>query len=299
MTRRLPPLNQLRAFEAAARLGSFKAAGDELNVTHTAISHQVKALEEYFGFPLFHRETRKVVLTENATRLAIEIGTSLDMLDGAAKNFLHAYTDRPLVLSVAPIYGNRFLLPAMKEFRARHPDIQIQVRLDYEKIDFRTSEVDAGIRFGMGDWPGLEAMRLHDEVYVPLAAPSLVQGINLPISMDDLARLPLAADPLTGNLWPGWFEQAGMTPPGNLDYCHFDNSGLVFDFGLAGNGAILWDARILKSELDKGALVQLHPASMARDVSVYLVYPDQNEPDPRLLVFRDWLRSFVEQVQRP
>lgn len=291
MSRRLPPLNQLRAFEAAARLGSFKAAAEELHVTHAAISHQIKALEEFLGRPLFRRLTRKVELTDEARDLAAPLSRAFDRMAEATRNFTTAGATRPLRITSAPFYGNRVVIPALPTLLSEHPDLQVEISLDYSYIDLDAKQFDAGIRYGKGDWPGLDAIHIHNDVIAPVGAPAFLEGRELPLKLDEISALPLAADRMSLDQWSRWFEAAGGEMPSSVRIWEFDNRAMVQDFALAGNGLVLTDLRITYGELAQGKLIRLHRTVLEMPNSMWLVYPESETPDPRIGLFADWLRA--------
>jgi LysR family glycine cleavage system transcriptional activator len=153
MPKRLPSMNQLRAFEAAARLGSFKAASEELHVTQAAVSHQIKGLEDDLGRALFHRGTRHVRLLDAATPLARELTRAFEGISSAVEGFRASAFSEPLRLSVAPFFGNRWLMPRLSRFQSLHPEIDIETVLSFDLVDLDTSGFDGAVRYGTGDWP--------------------------------------------------------------------------------------------------------------------------------------------------
>jgi len=181
MTRRLPPLNQLRAFEAAARHLSFGKAGNELHVTHAAISHQIKALEQNLGQALFHRKTRAVELTDVAKPLYEDTRKALDLLDEAVSRFEHEKYQAALKASVAPSFASHWLLKRLSTFHEIHPDIRIEVDITANVQDLADSGYDFAIRHGDGTWRGLEVHKLFDEELCAVAAPSFYDGEKLDI----------------------------------------------------------------------------------------------------------------------
>lgn len=193
MTRRLPSLNQLRAFEAAARHGSFKAAAEELCVTQAAISHQIKGLEDDLGQALFHRGTREVRLTGRATTLAKQLTRSLDDVAAAVEDFAGPVMTGRLRLSVAPFFGNRWLLPRLERFRRQYPEIEIDPVLSFDLVDLAANGFDAAVRYGVGDWPGLSSLPIYRDCVGPVVAPQRVADHAMPMSPEQIARLPLAA----------------------------------------------------------------------------------------------------------
>ena len=297
MSRHLPPLNQLRAFEAAARLGSFKAAGDELNVTHAAISHQVKALEDTLNVTLFQRLTRGVRPTQEATAYAELLGQALDLMDTATRS-IAGEARKPLRISSAPFFGNRMLLPAMPDFHRQHPEIDINVDLDFGLVDFAGGEADCALRYGAGKWPGLHSELIYRDIITPVAAPSLVKGLGLPLDPTQITQLPLATTKAEESDWEHWLAENGVHDTSGLRYHKLDNRAIALDYALVGNGAALADLRMVAQEIEGGRLVRLHPSAVAWTRSMFLVWPEQSRHDPRLQIFLDWLRSMIRVIDQ-
>lgn len=294
MARRLPPLNQLRAFEAAARHLSFKDAADELNVTHAAVSHQIKALEEFLGCKLFHRLTREVRLTEKANSYAAELTGAFDRIAEAASGFfVPVGMEGTMRVSVAPFYGNRWLLPRLHRFHERFPDLRVQPMLEFGLVEFGDNAVDAAIRYGLGNWPGLDQIALHDDEIAPVCAPQLVARQKLPLTAGAISAMPLAATSGQVHDWVNWFGAAGLPDQTVTPAVEYGNRALTLDFAIAGNGVALADIRFAQTDMVAGHLVQIHPLTIKRPQGMYLVYPKSPRPDPRIQAFGDWILEEV------
>ena len=170
----MPSLNQLRAFEAAARHLSFSEAAEELFVTHAAVSHQVKALEDYLQTRLFDRLTRSIKLTEEAERYYQDARKALDLIEVATARFFEHRLEGVLKLSVAPSFATRWLLPRLGDFRKQYPQIEVELQPSIEVSDFGKSDLDVAIRHGKGRWAGSKSIKLFDEQLVPVASPAFV-----------------------------------------------------------------------------------------------------------------------------
>jgi LysR family glycine cleavage system transcriptional activator len=193
MSRRLPNLNQLRAFEATARHLSFKDAASELFVTQAAISHQIKALEQDIGHQLFHRRGREVSLTEDARRFVADITPALDQIAKATATLKSKNIAGTLKLSTNGFLADRVIRPFLAEFKALYPDLQLDMSYARDIVDFSTADIDAALRWGEGPWKGLESILIYDKI-VPVCSPSLVEGLDLPMSAEKIAQLPLATN---------------------------------------------------------------------------------------------------------
>jgi LysR family glycine cleavage system transcriptional activator len=290
-------MNQLRAFEAAARHLSFKDAAHELNVTHSAVSHQVKALEEFLGAQLFQRIPRGVQLTAEAKALSLDLTKALDRMGFVVNRFMASEMTGTLRISVVPWYGNRFLVPNLPKFRAANPGLDIELEFSYELIDFQNDDFHAALRHGNGNWDKLSAYRIHNDYVSPVCAPELVAGLDLPLSPDQISRMVLAvARGYEGN-WRSWLSRAGVENNFEPQFMHFDNQALAIEFSLAGNGVTLSDLQSLHDELHSGQLVRLHPQAISLQSGLHLAFPETPYPDSRLLRVVEWIKEILPTSQ--
>jgi len=291
MVRRLPPLKQLYAFEAAARFQSFKDAAEELHVTQAAVSHQVRALEDRLGQKLFHRKTRQLVLTDAAQILAQSLLGAFNEINAAVERIESKRMSGPLRLSVAPFFANRVLLSLLPRFHGKYPEIRVEPKMNAGVVDLKSDDIDGAIRFGDGKWRGVTSLLLKQDQLGPVAAPALVNEHQLPMSPEAIARLPLAC--YSGGLddWPHWFSQFGARAQDLPQMIEYADRPTAIDCALSGNGVALADVDMMESEVRVGNLVRLHPASTPAKKSMYMVYVETAYPDPRLLAFADWLQE--------
>jgi len=295
MGRPLPNLNQLRAFEAAARHLSFKLAAEELHVTQAAVSHQIKALEEDLGTALFRRVTRGVQLLPAAEIFAAELTRHFEEMATAAARLRQGQTKRPLRISSVPAYGMRVLLPRLHKFKDSHPGIEIDIGLELGLTDFH--DVDAALRYGRGNWPGVISRLLHRDILAPVCVPRLVSGRSLPLAPEVLATMPVAMSPGAADDWTAWFRAAHYQGPVDRDCQQIDNRAVELDYLLTGNGIGLIDLRFAAKELASGQLVRLHPLTVAGVNGIHLVQPKTGIPDARLAAFGDWLKAEAEAME--
>jgi LysR family glycine cleavage system transcriptional activator len=291
MSRRLSPLNQLRTFEAAARLLSFKKAAEELNVTHAAVSHQIRALEDFLGSQLFQRVTRGVRLTDKARELSDDLNEALDRMDLAVRRFQADEMKGTLKVSVVPWYGNRLILPKLPEFHTAYPDLKVELIFSYELIDFDNSDCHAAVRHGLGNWPGLSQRRVHNDQVSPVCAPELVAGRSLPLSPKEISQMDLAVARGQEDSWRLWLQKAGGTADDSPNFILFDYRALATEFALAGHGVCLPDLQNMQLELRSGRLVRMHPLVITLESGLHLVFPETPHPDPRLTAFAEWLKD--------
>ncbi len=296
MPRRLPNLNQLRAFEATARLLSFKDAAGELFVTQAAISHQVKALEQDIGHQLFHRHGREVSLTEEARRFVADITPALDQIAEATATLKSRHIAGTLKVSTVGYLADRVIRPHLAEFKALYPELQLDLSYAREVVDFGTGDIHAALRWGEEPWKVLASVLIYDKT-VPVCSPGLVEGLDLPISAELIARLPLATTNGHSTGWLDWLAAAGIDDTSSFDFIEFDDGGLAYDFATSGRGVALWfDLPLIQHELSTGSMVIISPLVLKKR-AIHLVYPEKQYPDARILVFADWLKSIVARIQ--
>jgi LysR family glycine cleavage system transcriptional activator len=285
--RRLPPLNALRAFEAAARHLSFTRAASELHVTQAAVSHQIRALEERLGQKLFRRVGRNLFLTDVAQAYLAEIRAAFDRIDEATRR-LEA-RDRAGVLnaSVLPSFAAMWLLPRLGRFRAAHPEIDVRLSADSEMVDFARSDFDVGIRTGRGRWAGLRADLILTERLTVVASPELADSVPLR-EPRDLAKVTLLHDE-PRERWALWFRRVGITDIDPWRGPGFSHSNMVIQAAIAGQGVAVVGETLAADEIKAGRLVQLFDETIPTDYSYYLVCPEAAAERPKIAAFRSWL----------
>lgn len=288
--RRLPPLSALRAFEAAARHGSFKLAASELAVTATAISHQIRSLEEYTGLALFERQVRKVVLTEAGAALYPVLREGFNAFELVLRGLGENKARPQVTISATNAFMARWLAPRIADFRRQHPNIDLELHASDQAVDLGADDADLAIRYGRGPYPGMVADTLFTDHFAPLASPAL--GVSGPA---DLATLPLIdfkwsrEHPLNPT-WKNWFAAAGLpwtAPQGQL---RFSDEGHAIQAALAGQGIALLSLELLADEIAAGRLVQpFGPAIPGH--SYHLVRSAGHAPAPHIEAAQAWLLS--------
>lgn len=256
MQRRSLPLSGLRVFEAAARLGSFKAAAKELAVTPTAVSHQIRALEAQTGLLLFDRHVRRVSLTDAGTQLYPVLRDGFDAFEATLARLTHQRTRTQVTISATNAFTVKWLVPRMADFRSRHPGIDLQLQASDDVVDLRSTAVDIAIRYGRGPYPGLVTQPLFTDRFAPVANPRL--GVESP---DDLARVPLIRfdwkRPQPENpTWDRWFKVAQRPQPRQASQLRFSDEGHAIQAAVAGHGVALVSLALISEELEAGHLVQ-------------------------------------------
>lgn len=285
--RRLPPLNAVRAFEAAARHLSFTRAAGELNVTQAAVSHQIKGLEDQLGVRLFRRAGRQLLLTDEGQTLFPAVRDALDGLNAAFARLKRHDAEGILSVTTLPSFATRWLVPKLKAFRALHPEIDVRLSATVEAVDLVAAGIDIGVRYGPGRWPGLMAWRLMDEDMYPVCAPALLDGPQPLRTPQDLARHTLLQD--QGMDWDVWLAAAGVRGvdpdkgPGFMDSSH------ALSAALDGQGVLLGRSVLVKDELAAGRLVKPFDISIASAYAYWIICPKADANRLKVKLFRDWL----------
>jgi LysR family glycine cleavage system transcriptional activator len=296
MKSRLPPLNALRAFEAAARHGSFAKAADELSVTPAAVSQQIRLLEEDLGATLFRRLPRGLVVGEAAKRALPELGKAFAHLARAVEDLRGGSLAGPLIVSVIPSFATRWLVPRLSGFIEAYPEIELTVRSELRSVDFAREEVDLGIRYGKGIYPGLDTRLLLTEEVFPVCAPSLLVGRHPLRRLEDLRHHTLLHDRcLTGEepslYWRHWLRDAGITGIDADRGPGFTDATIMIEATLRGMGVALGRSGLCADDLAAGRLVRPFTASRPADYSYYVVTPEGHAGSPRVAAFLAWLEA--------
>ena len=302
MTRNLPPLNALRAFEAVARHLSFAKAAEELHVTPAALSHQMKTLEDHLGVALFHRRARGIELTEAGRLLYPGIEAGFDSMRGAVERLSALGADRVLVVSAGPGFTAKWLAPRLYRFVEAHPEIDARISAGSLPINFATADVDIAIRVSTGDHPGLHVERLMEERMLPLCSARLIEGPNGLKTPADLARFTLIHIDLPlpspqGATWAHWFEAAGITGIDTERGLRFNVVDHAHDAAIAGAGVVLAHKVIASYDMSAGRLVApFGPELPMFGRHYHLLCAKGQETSPKIRAFRDWL---FDEINRP
>ncbi|MFN4090233.1 MAG: transcriptional regulator GcvA [Alphaproteobacteria bacterium] len=291
---RLPPLNALRAFEATARHLSVSRAAQELHVTPAAVSHQIRALEQQLGVTLFRRLNRSMALTEEGSIIAPGLRDGFDRLAAAVRRLDERRPGGALVVSVAPSFAAKWLVPRLDRFTRMHPEIDVRISATMELADLRRDAVDAAIRFGWGDYPGLEVHRLTTETATPMCGPALVAGPRPLATPDDLRHHVLihddsmAFDP-TAPDWRMWLKAAGVQGVDVDRGQHFTFADHAIQAAVNGVGVLLGRPSLTGDELAAGTLVMPFALCLPMRPAYYLVLPRADRRPARVVAFRDWV----------
>jgi len=285
MPRRLPPLNALRAFEAAARLSSFTLAARALFVTPGAISQQVKALEEALGQRLFLRRTRAVALTEAGRTLLPAVQEAFALLSRATAAMRERERAGPLTVSVLPSFAVKWLVPRLARFRARHPEIDVRIVADRTLANFRHDGVDVAIRHGFGEYAGMRSVWLMAEDLFPVCSPALAKALRGPASL----RLHALLHDETTRDWEVWLQMAGLTGIDGSKGPVFGDAIMTIQAAIEGHGVALTRGELVEREMATGQLVQPFAIRMPAAFASYVVCPEETAELPKIAAFRAWL----------
>lgn len=297
MPRRLPPLNALRAFEAAARHLSFTKAAEELNVTPAAVSHQVKSLEDIAGGPLFKRLTRALKLTDRARTALPHLTEGLDRLEDGARLLNESRERNVLIVTTAPTFAAKWLVPHLDSFQQANPDLNLRIDATVAAVDLRRDEVDVAIRFGTGDYPGYRVDLLLNEEVFPVCSPALLDGAK-DLTPNDLSKFTLLHTSLAATTgfrvdWRMWLKTVGAK---NVDWQRgpvFSDDTLTAQAALTGHGVALLNGAAVRDDLKEGRLVRPFDLSMESDFAYYLMSPLETTDDPAIDAFRNWILAEV------
>jgi LysR family glycine cleavage system transcriptional activator len=304
MKRPLPPLNALRAFEAAARHLNMTRAAEELNVTPAAVSHQVVGLEEMLGGKLFIRKQRGLALTPLGEAYLPGLQAGFRKLHEATDQIWeHVLEATPLVLSVPPAFSAKWLMPRLRQVREILPTLQIVNESAKEMPGPGTAGQEIAIRYGAGDYPGLTVEKLFDEAVFPVCSPELLRGGPAIASPADLLAYPLlhGRRSFQGENYPGWrewFQAAGQDIDDMPVGLYFDHHWMTVEAALEAQGIALAKRTIIESELRRGRLQRLLDFSYPLDFAYYLVYPGEIVPGSAAAAFRAWVIDEAAKMMR-
>ncbi len=289
MARPLPPLNAIRAFEAAARHGSFVAAATELRVTAGAISQQIKTLEASLRQPLFRRLVRGVALTEAGRAYRDRVADALDRLASASAELVGGGGATQLRVTALPAFAEKWLMPRLPGFQARHPEIELQLTAEPRIVDFAVEDYDLGLRYTDGRHPGLAVDLLFGDDLLPVCTPRLCRGTKRLRAPGDLARRSLLHDQEWKGDWQLWLEAAGATEIDARQGPTFSLYSMTIAAAVRGLGVAMGHASLVADELASGKLVAPFRLRVPAPRQYYLVHPGWAAHRPAVRAFRDWL----------
>jgi len=288
----LPSTSALRALEALDRLGSATAAAEDLNLSQSAVSRQIQALEEQTGVPMVIREGRRMVLTPDAAQYAAEIRAALTKITQATVKLTVNPAGGSLDLAILPTFGMRWLVPRLAEFARLHPEVTINLSTRLKPFNFGSEAFDAAIHFGLPDWPGTQAIRLKADAVVAVCAPDLIAS-QPPRHAQDLLRLPLLHIETRPEAWQAWFAAHGVET-GPVTGTIYDQFATITQAALHGLGVALLPDYLAEQDLATGRLLRAWGGPTASPGAYHLVWPVEKSRDAALLKFREWLATQAE-----
>lgn len=290
-----PPLALLQQFVQVARLGNLSRAAAQANLTVSALSHQMRQLEERLERQLFERGPRGVKLTVEGCSLLEAVGEHVDGIEHALSRYQQRRHD-VLTLSASPGVMSSWLVPRLPRLVAMHPELELNLQSGSALVNFEREPVDAALRYGRGSWPGLHSERLFGEWIAPVAAPALVARMA-GADPDDLAQWPLLGDPNPSSRWKQWFARFGGAAPHRY-VAHFDSFEAQRHATLEGLGVAMGRMVMSKSLIDAGRLQVLGERYLPVDDAYWLVYPARSDAHPGLQAFRLWLLAEAQDYCR-
>lgn len=293
----LPSLNVLRAFEAAARRESFAAAADELHVTASAISQQVKTLERHLGTPLFERHAHGIVLGELGRDYVDAVRPHLRAIDRATADVRTRTARRTLQISMMPPLASRVVVPQLADFQQRAPEIEVHIESSLAQADLRRDTTDLAIRFGSPPWPGCVHFHLTDLHVQPVCPTTLAEGLREPGRAEHLGGLPLIHMTERGDMWKWYFAQVGLTPPEPRQEFWFNDYPTAVEAAET-IGAALALMPIERPLLSDGRVAAVGPSAGPLEQSLFAVMREEDVEDPGINAFVAWLRERLDDLGR-
>jgi LysR family glycine cleavage system transcriptional activator len=288
MRPRLPPLNSLKAFEAAARHESFTRAAEELCVTQGAVSQQVKALEAGLGIKLFNRERQRLIITEAGRDYLTVVRDALDRIAVGTERLLQRQNAGVLTVSTSPDFAAKWLVHRLGHFADAHPEIDLRVSATLQHVDFAREEVDLAVRHGDGNWPGLDPVQLSGEQLFAVCSPKLLSGRRRLGKPADLLKFPLLHLDNRED-WKRWLRAVGVDDAEVTHGPVLNRVSMVIDAAINGQGVALARTTLAAWDLLNGRLVRPFPDSLPLSKTYWIVCPKATSNLPKIVTFRNWL----------
>jgi LysR family transcriptional regulator, glycine cleavage system transcriptional activator len=288
MIRRLPPLNAVKAFEAAARHESFTRAAEELCVTQGAVSHQVKALESELGVKLFNRERQRLIITEAGRQYLAVVRDALDRLAIGTERLVQRQTSGVLTISTSPDFAAKWLVHRLARFVEAHPGIDLRVSATMHHVDFAREDVDIAVRHGDGNWAGLDVTRLTTEHLFAVCSPKLVTGRQRLSKPSDVLKFPLMHLEDRKD-WSRWLEAAGVVGADTSRGPVLNRASMLIDAAVDGQGIALARTALAAWDLINGRLLRPFSLSLRLSKTYWIVCPQATSTLPKVKACRDWL----------
>jgi LysR family transcriptional regulator, glycine cleavage system transcriptional activator len=286
---KLPSLSSIRAFECAARVGSFAQAAAELGTTAASVSYHVRQLEQQLGMPLFHRHAQRVELTQSGAVIAREAMNAFAALRASFVRAVEVDESR-LALTTLPSFGTSWLTPRLGGFRAMHPQVSLRIDISGDSEDLNDGRFDAAIRNGLGRWPGMRAVKLLPSIFMPLCSPALKQAASALANPKRALEVPLLGRP---DWWTMWFRARGFNAGPSRDKFGTSLAHEYLDIAaaVAGQGIAIGSPLLFRAELDAGRLVPAHDFVSTDDRAFWFIYPAARQHSRKLVAFGQWLEA--------
>jgi len=297
--RNLPPSSTLRAFEVATRHATFTAAAEELHITQSAVSHQLKNLEELWGLQLFQRG-KSLTLTPAGAALVPIVREFFINLEATLTDLREQKGRVRIKVSTTYSFALKWLLPRLPHLSLQHPEILVTLETSDKSINFSSTESDVAIRFGNGNYPGLHAEFMFREHIFPVASPALLHRLGPPNTPAELLNYPLltreGADLVPK--WALWFQHVGVTASALKESVRFVDTNMTIEAALLGQGIALARSGHVETEIGEGTLIRLFDVPFASPVAYYFVCPKGTESQPHIISFRNWLLAESNNAQQ-
>jgi DNA-binding transcriptional LysR family regulator len=294
MRRKIPSTAALVSFESAARHESFTKAAQELSLTQSAICRQIGSLEDFLGVELFRRSRRGVKLTEAGLSYSRRVATQLDAVERDTLSVMGQQGANVIELAVVPTFGTQWLLPRLKDFQQRHPEVTVNLTNRTRPFLFADTDFDAAIYFGDGEWPGARAHRLMGENPMPVCSPVLMNGRET-LSVETIAELPLLQQTTRPYAWRQWFNAQELSLSRDMTGPRYELFSMLAQAAMHEMGIALIPPFLIQRELQEQRLVIAHPQALASIKAYHLMIPERKTESASLRAFRDWV---IEQAQR-
>jgi LysR family transcriptional regulator, glycine cleavage system transcriptional activator len=294
MPRWLPPLNALKAFEAAACHESFTRAAEELCVTQGAVSHQVKALESELGLKLFTRARQRLSITDAGRDYLIVVRDALDRIAMGTERLVHRQSSGALTVSTSPDFAAKWLVHRLGQFAEAHPGIDLRVSATTHQVDFAREDIDIAVRHGDGHWPGLHATRLCAEQLFAVCSPKIASALRRPRDVLEFPLLHLEGP----SAWPAWLEAAGVAGVDAIRGPVVNRASILIDAAVDGHGVALARTALAAWDLVNKRLARPFTTALPLATSYWIVCPKAMAALPKLAAFRDWLTAQASEDSR-
>jgi LysR family glycine cleavage system transcriptional activator len=293
MSRRLPPLNSLKSFEAAGRLLSFTAAAKELNVTQAAVSHQIKVIEDFLGIALFDRYPRRLALTEQGKTLLPEVIEAFDRVSLAVAAISREQFSNVLSVRLAPSFAAKWLSPRLKYFWLQYPEIDLRLYHTHNAVDFEREEIDIAVTYGKGDWSGVVVEKLLSLDFFPVCSPSFLSNDKPLTDLGNLRYYALLHD-ADYECWGDWLRLAGIDDIDANRGTVIDDTNVLIQAAIDGQGIALGSTTFVEDLLESGRLVKPFDVTLVNEFAYYVVYPEAHLNNPAVRAFKEWLINLVD-----